>query len=44
MKGEFSAIKHLFYKRFSAKSEGANVTMKGFSDFSRYEDMQELES
>ena len=30
MNGEFNAIKHLFYKRFSA---GHDVTMKGSSDF-----------
>ena len=30
MNGEFNAIKHLLYKRFSA---GHDVTMKGFSDF-----------
>ena len=28
--GEFNAIKHLLYKRFSA---GHDVTKKGFSDF-----------
>ena len=33
VKGEFNAIKHLLYKRFSAHPEEADVTTKGFSAF-----------
>ena len=35
VKGEFNAIKCLLYKRLSGlqKAQGADDTMKGFSDF-----------
>ena len=33
VKGEFNAVKHLLYKRFSASHGGTDVIMKGFSAF-----------